>query len=458
MKLKKAWNSGYLRSLVVGVDTKVPIEGGFAKAINFDNAATTPPLYSVMDAIVSFAPWCSSVHRGKGYKSVLTSELYDEAREIVKQFVKAGKDDVVIFTKNTTESINLLAHTMAQICDKNIVLTSDMEHLANDLPWRSRFQTEYICLDENGRLSISDAEEKLKKHTGRVALIAVAAASNVTGYVNPVHELAALAHRHGAKIFVDGAQLVPHMPFAMNTAKADQRIDFMAFSAHKMYAPFGTGILIGPGQELTRAEPLLMGGGAVDLTSQQFVEWDIPPGRFEAGTPNVMGVLALVTAIKSLSEAGLAAIHEYEHKLIRFALEGLSTIPGLAIYSTTDRNEARVSLVSFSLAGMDHGLVAQALSQEAGIAVRNGLFCAHPYVEKLLKLSDDDLDYYHTHDDVRVPGLVRISFGLYNTMEEVELFIKTLRRIAANPLYYNDKYKDCLRLERCLNPLKSEFC
>lgn len=447
----------YWRSHVMGVNAKVPAAGGYVTAVNFDNAATTPPLCSVMDAVVAFAPWYSSIHRGAGYKSVMSSGLYDEARETVKQFVRAGQDDVVVFTKNTTESINLLAHVLAQSGEKRIILTSDMEHLANDLPWRSRFDVEYCGIDSDGRLLLEDFQRKLETNAARIALVAVTAASNVTGYVNPVHDLARMAHRHGVKIFVDGAQLVPHAPCLMNTRISEERIDFLAFSAHKLYAPFGVGVLLGPQADLAASSPLLQGGGAVDLTSQQFVEWDTPPERFEAGTPNVMGVVALTAAIKTLQGIGLDAIHDYERRLIAFALEELSNIPGITIYSSRGCREERVSLVSFTLDGMDHAALAQALSHEAGIAVRSGLFCAHPYVEKLLGLTEDDLHYYHTHADADVPGLVRISFGLYNTLAEIERFNKFLRHIAANSRYYNGKYGKAQRM-RCGNPRNHDFC
>ncbi|MDF2499851.1 MAG: sufS 1 [Anaerosporomusa subterranea] len=451
--------SSYLRSLVVGANTQVSVaSGGYVTAVNFDNAATTPPFCSVMDEIIAFAPWYSSVHRGKGYKSIVTSDIYEQARQTVKQFVCAGANDTVVFTKSTTESINLLANVLANDGGEKLILATDMEHLANDLPWRRHFKVDYACLDAFGRLSLKNVEDKLQQHKGKVALVAVTGASNVTGYINPVHSIARLAHKHGAKIFVDGAQLVPHMPFCMSKGQATECIDFLAFSAHKMYAPFGAGVLIGNSEDLLQSEPLLWGGGAVDLTSQQFIEWDAPPGRYEAGTPNVMGVVALVAAIRTLEANGLEMIHQYESRLISTVIAGLTDISGIRLYSVPTCDDERVSLISFTMEGIDHGLLAQALSQEAGIAVRNGLFCAHPYVEKLLKISDEELKYYHTHDDASVPGLVRISLGLYNTRQEVELFLRTVRRIAADPAFYAKKYQASMRNDRCCNSWQSDFC
>ncbi|EAX48451.1 Cysteine desulfurase [Thermosinus carboxydivorans Nor1] len=440
----------YLRNVVAGVDVKVPLaDGQYVTAINFDNAATTPPFRAVMTEIMNYAPWYGSVHRGKGYKSVLTSKLYEAAREVVRRFVNASGHDVVIFTKNTTESINILAHVLAAAGCDQVVLSTQMEHLANDLPWRERFTTDYVAIDEYGRLSLPDLEAKLLKYQGRVKLVAVTGASNVTGYINPIYEIARLAHKYGAKIFVDGAQLVSHVPVDMKPVNSLEHIDYLAFSGHKMYAPFGAGALIGPRDAFENAAPVYKGGGAVGLVSSQSVQWDEPPARFEAGTPNMMGVLALATAIKTLLSLDMKAIAGYERKLIEYAIEGLATVPGLTLYSRRDKSEDRVSLISFTLEGLHHSVVADILAQEAGIASRSGLFCAHPYVEKLLNLSDEAVAYYQTHDDVLVPGLVRVSFGLYNDCREVDVLIDCLQRIAKKRDYYKTKYQQDGRGKRC---------
>lgn len=444
IKMPRADND--LRRLVAGVNTKVPITGGkTVTAINFDNAATTPPFHAVMNRIVEFAPWYSSVHRGKGYKSVLSSDLYEKAREMVHKFVGADPSQVVIFTKNTTESANLLAHVLGNVRTDQIILSTEMEHLANDLPWRAGFTTDYVRTDSDGRLSLANLEAKLKAHQGKVGLVTVTGASNVTGYMNPIRQIARTAHRHGAKIFVDAAQLAPHAPVDMKPANSPEHIDYLAFSAHKMYAPFGVGVLIGPKDDFARTEPLLAGGGAVDLVSRRFVEWGPPPARHEAGTPNIMGLVALTAAIATLNDSDLRSVHAYENSLIRHAINGMKTIPGLTLYCIPDReqpedDDSRVSLISFTLKEVPHGLLAEILSGEAGIAVRNGLFCAHPYVEKLLGFTQQELEYYHTHEDVIVPGLVRISFGLYNTFGEVDIFIDLLARIAHNPRRYIERY------------------
>ena len=436
--------SAYFRRLVVGVNTKVPlVNGEYVNEINFDNGATTPPFLSVMREIRDFAPWYSSIHRGTGYKSQLSSELYEGGRDIIKKFVHADQTrDVVIYTKNTTESINMLAYRLAQDNNKPIVLSTHMEHLANDLPWRDKFQVEYVGIDDHGKLSLGDLECKLSKYAGQVKLVTVTGASNVTGYINPIGKIATLAHQYGAQILVDGAQLVPHAPIDMKPYDSMEHVDYLVFSAHKMYAPFGLGVLIGQKRTFEQGEPIYKGGGAVRLVSHQFIEWDSPPAKDETGTPDVIGVAALLTAIETLNSIGMPVIHEYETHLINYAIAGLQRIPDIKLYCHSGVNEKRVSLISFTIRNLHHNLVAKILSDEAGIAVRNGLFCAHPYVEKLLNLSIEDLAYFHHHHEVPLPGLVRISLGLYNNYHEIDRLLEILEKIVRNKKLYKEKYKN----------------
>jgi cysteine desulfurase/selenocysteine lyase len=432
----------YLRDLVVGVNTKVPlISGEHVTAINFDNAATTPPLYAVMKEIENFVPWYSSIHRGTGYKSKLSSDVYEKGREVIANFVHADRTrDIVIYTKNTTEGINLLSYVLAQKEDKQVILSTEMEHLANDLPWRDQFSIEYVCIDQSGMLSIEDLEMKLTKHSGKIKLVAVTGASNVTGYKNPIYTIARLAHKHGAKILVDGAQLAPHCPIDMKPYSSPDHIDYLVFSAHKMYAPFGVGVLIGPKETFEQHEPFCKGGGAVTLVSHQFVEWDTPPYKEEAGTPNIIGVVALLAAIRALESIGMNVIDEYEQDLIHYAIERLTAIHDIKLYCTTTKNENRLGIISFDLPGIHHECLAKILSNEAGISVRNGLFCAHPYIEKLLGLTNSNLEYFLNNPNSPCPGLVRISLGMYNNTAEIDILINILKRIVQNKHAYREKY------------------
>jgi cysteine desulfurase/selenocysteine lyase len=430
------------RELVVGVQEKVPLSNGEnVTYINFDNAATTPPLHAVMEELLNYAPWYSSIHRGTGYKSLLSSDIYEEGREIIQSFVHADKErDVVIYTKNTTEAINLLSYVLAEQDDKQVILSTDMEHLANDLPWRDKFAIDYVSIQQNGMLSLEDLEIKLRKYKGAVKTVAVTGASNVTGYKNPIYTIAKLAHSYGAKILVDGAQLAPHCRIDMKSYDSPEHLDYLVFSAHKMYAPFGTGVLIGPKEIFEQQKPFCKGGGAVTLASHQFIDWAAAPYKEEAGTPNVMGVVALIAAIKTLQSIGMDRIDGYEQELIRYAISKLASIPGIRLYCCAEKNEDRLGIISFDLPGLHHELLAKILSHEGGIAVRSGLFCAHPYIEKLLGLTNQDLAYYQKVPDAPFPGLVRISLGLYNNSSEIDLFIDLLNGIAQNKHAYHQKY------------------
>ncbi|WP_245732316.1 aminotransferase class V-fold PLP-dependent enzyme [Propionispora vibrioides] len=439
---RKEFND-YVRQLVVGVNERVPLlNGSYSTAINFDNAATTPPFHCVLRKIEEFCPWYSSVHRGTGYKSVTTSDWYEAAREEIKAFVHADEEkDILIYTKSTTEAINVLAHTLSQQDGRTVVLSSEMEHLANDLPWRNAFTTDYVAVDRSGRLVLANLEKKLRQYGGSVKLVAVTGASNVTGYMNPIHQIAAICHQYGAQLLVDGAQLVPHCPVDMKPHSSREHIDFLVFSAHKMYAPFGVGILIGPRKAFHDVSPLCKGGGAVKLVGRQFVDWDDSPYKEEAGTPNVIGVVALVAAIRLMTQLDVREIHDYERELTEYIMTGLSEIPGIRLFGRTRSGEDRVSLFSFQAEGLDHRAFAKMLSYEAGIAVRSGLFCAHPYVENLLGVTEKELNYYHKHQEARVPGLVRVSLGVYNTCREADVFLETVGHIIRHKDHYKQKYE-----------------
>lgn len=432
------------RSLVVGTDTKVPISsGGKVTAINFDNAATTPPFNCVLQDILSFAPWYSSIHRGEGFKSQISSIFYESSRMEIMHFVDADPVyNTVIYVKNTTEAINKLAYKLQAPDRKCIVLSSGMEHHSNDLPWRDKFIVKYIEIDKCGRLILEDLEKKLKQFGEDVKLVALTGASNVTGYINPIYEAAKLAHQYGTRILVDGAQLIPHCPFSMKAQKDPEHIDFLAFSAHKMYAPFGTGVLIGPDEVFSCGPPDYSGGGTVDVVTTNFVKWNDTPQRDEAGTPNLMGVTALISAVRKLTEIGMENVKTYEGILLDYALKKMKSIKDVRLYCGEGDYE-RVSIIPFNIDGVYHGVVAKALSYDYGIAVRNGCFCAQPYIQRLLNVTPQEMaDYISGQSGGRRPGMVRISFGIYNTKEEIDRLAEALREISSNKQLCMDKYLD----------------
>lgn len=434
--MKNDENNINFRDLVVGVDDKIPLKDEMYIPINFDNAATTPPFRAVVDELRNFAPFYSSVHRGMGYKADLSSKYYDLTREKIASFVGADKNnDAIIYVKNTTEAINKLSY---KLCTnkKTIILSSDMEHHSNDLPWRNKFFVDYISINENGSLSIRDLEMKLKKYNKRVRLVTVTGASNVTGIRNSIYDLAELSHKYGAKIFVDCAQLIPHASFDMIPYGNNSHIDFIAFSGHKMYAPFGIGVLIGNKSLLNNKEPEYKGGGTVKIVTHNYISWEDTPLRDEPGTPNVMGVIALSTALDVINSIGIKNIEAYEHKLTEYALKKLVKIPDIQLYTNDINSSNRIGIIPFNINGISHYTTAKALALN-GIAVRNGCFCAQPYVQKLLKLTKQDLAYYIKNPTSERPGMVRISFGLYNTFDEIDEFCKVLCDIIKHKDFYN---------------------
>jgi cysteine desulfurase / selenocysteine lyase len=433
--------SGY-RDIIVGVETKVPLSNGeLVNAINFDNAATTPPFIEVMQEINRFAPWYSSVHRGAGYKSQLSSSIFEKSRLKVLDFVNADRGKyTVIYVKNATEAINKLSNILCQDNEKKVILSTDMEHHSNDLPWRRKYKVDYISVDNNGRLLLNDLEKKLNKYKGKVKLVTVAGASNVTGYINPIYTIAEISHRYDAKVLVDGAQLVPHMPVDIRPSNPLMHIDYLVFSAHKMYAPFGVGALVAPKDIFERGCPDCVGGGTVKLVTHEFVKWDVPPHKEEAGTPNLFGVVALASAIKVLNTIGMNNVKKYENYLTEYALEGIRSIPGIELYGGID-GKGRVGIIPFNIIGMDHDMTASILSGEAGIAVRDGCFCAQPYVQRMLNIHPEEVKKYINLPDNERPGMVRISFGLYNSVREIDILLYTLKKILNNKEYYIKKYR-----------------
>lgn len=432
------------RELVVGCDCKVQTaDGRSVTAVNFDNAATTPPLHGVMERIFHFSEVYSSVHRGWGYKSMISSDVYERGRSQLLRFVGANEDAYsLIYTKHTTEALNLLAHVMRQrLADEDVVLVSEMEHLANYLPWRMKMQTDLIPVDDAGRVRLAVLEEKLRRYGGRVKLVCISGASNVTGYVNDLSRIAKIVHRHGAMLVADGAQLLAHRRFNMMGADEREAIDFVALSAHKMYAPFGCGALIGRKDVLEGARPLLLGGGVARLATHEKIDWSDAPYVDEAGTPNVIGIAAWLEAIRILTQIGWDKLECTEMNLFRAMVQELKNIEGIRLYGGA---EDGVSLVSFACEGIEHRIVGYALAEEEGIGVRSGMFCAHPYVVRLLQLTKKEIAYYQANRLATLPGMVRVSLSFYNTEEEVERFVKLMRRMMKHRKTYRKRYAHIL--------------
>jgi cysteine desulfurase/selenocysteine lyase len=425
------------RSLFVGVDATAPLlEGAQQVYTNLDNAASTPPLKTVLEAVNRFMTYYSSVHRGTGFKSQLCTRAYEEARRSVVEFLGADPEvHTCIFGKNTTEAINKLARRFPFSPGRDVVLTSGMEHHSNDLPWRARTHTVHVGLTPDGRLDEADFDAKLEKYRDRVALVTITGASNVTGYLNPIHRLAQKTHQAGGQIAVDCAQLAPHRKVDMRPADDPARLDYVTISAHKMYAPFGTGALVGRRDTFEAGDPDISGGGTVEIVTLDQVVWADPPDKEEAGSPNTVGAIALGAAIHQLEKVGMEHVAQHEAELTAYALEKLEEIPGAILYGSTDPALAaqRLGVIPFAVQGKSHFLVSAILGYEFGIGVRSGCFCAHPYILHLLGLTSREADAVRgrmlSGDRSDMPGLIRMSFGLYNTTEDVDRLVDALQHI-----------------------------
>jgi cysteine desulfurase / selenocysteine lyase len=425
------------RNLFVGLDVQTPIiNGNHKRYINFDNAASTPALEAVRDAVDKFLVYYSSVHRGTGFKSQLSTHAYEQARHTVMRFLGADPTEhTCIFGKNTTEAINKLARRFPFTSERNIVLASAMEHHSNDLPWRAATRTVHIKLTPEGRLDEDDFDAKLRDYGPQVALVAITGASNVTGYINPIHRLAEKSHSVGSQILVDCAQLAPHRKITMGQLDDPAHLDFVSISAHKMYAPFGTGALVGRRDIFEQGDPDLRGGGTVEIVTLDDVVWAEPPDRDEAGSPNTVGAVALAAAIHKLEQVGMDNLARHESQLTNYALRKLPGIDSLHIYGNSDPQETdeRLGVIPLSLDDKPHFLIAAILGHEFGIGVRSGCFCAHPYILQLLNLTQDESKIVRQNilngDRSDMPGLIRVSFGLYNTIEEIDELVFALDRI-----------------------------
>ncbi|MFF7940370.1 aminotransferase class V-fold PLP-dependent enzyme [Nocardia gamkensis] len=395
-------NSCAALARVSGDELRVPlVHGGSATYANFDYAASAPALAQVTDRVQQLLPYYASVHRGAGYASRISTECYEAARGSVSRFLDAADDQVVVFTRNTTDSLNLLAS-----CVPGDTVVLDIEHHANFLPWTKR-----------GR-RVVQAADTVEETIGRlvaelcskpVALLAVTGASNVTGEVLPLERLATIAHQCGARILVDAAQLAPHRRISLR----DTAIDYLAFSGHKLYAPFGAGVLVGKRDWLDAAQPYLAGGGAVREVRSDAAEWASAPQRHEAGSPNVLGAAALAAACDALGGIDAETLAAHEHRLADRLRDGLATIPGVQLLRIWIDSPDSVGIVAFILDDFAPGHVAAYLSAEHGIGVRDGRFCAHPLLARL-----------------GLNGALRASIGLGTTSADVDRLIEAIAILA----------------------------
>jgi selenocysteine lyase/cysteine desulfurase len=418
---------------LVGDDLEVPCVDGVARPyLSLDSAASTPSLPGVADRVVEFVPWYSSVHRGAGYKSQMATAAYEEAREAALRFAgrddragRTGRDDVAIIVRNTTEAINHLAYRL-RLTPGDVIVTTVAEHHANLLPWaRTGAGRRFVECGPDGTFGVDDVAAVLDDGA-RPALLAITGATNVTGWLPPIDEIIDVAHSRGVPVLVDAAQLAAHRPMPADA-------DYLAWSGHKMYAPFGAGVLVGPRSTFTDGDPFLAGGGAVDLVDLDEVVWTDPPEREEAGSPNVVGAVALGAAIDELTDIGWEAIIDHERELASRLRRGLAGIDGVTLLGPA-LDVDTLAVATFEIQDQPHALVAARLSAEFGIGVRHGCFCAHPYLVRLLGLPHDLIERYRREvlagDRRNIPGAVRASAGLSATAADVDRFLDAVGAMA----------------------------
>ncbi|OJF12668.1 aminotransferase class V-fold PLP-dependent enzyme [Couchioplanes caeruleus] len=394
-------------SVLSPTEVKLP-DGSSVEFANLDIAATAPCLDVVAAAVADLLPWYGSVHRGAGALARRSTREYEQARETLYEHLGCGPQDTVVFTRNTTDALNLLAHVVPA---GTTVVTFDAEHHANLLPWREPVR---LGVPRSAAEAVSTLDGALRRLPGP-ALVAVTAASNVTGELWPIAELAETAHRHGARIAVDAAQLAPHGPVDITALGAD----YVALSGHKVYAPFGAGVLAGRADWLDAAPPYLSGGGATAAVSSDFtVRWHDGPARHEAGTPNLIGAVALATACRALAEADLTE----EHRLVARLRAGIAALPRVEELRLFGPEAPRVGIVSFAVLGRDHDQLSTILGRDHAIGVRTGLFCAHPLTRRLLREATDRLD-----PAAEPPGAaIRASAGIGTTEEHIDRLLAVL--------------------------------
>ena len=380
--------------------------------VYLDNAATTQKPLCVLDAMrEEYLNVNANVHRGVHYLSQQATDLHEAARETVRAFINARKIEEVVFTRGTTEAINLVAQTFceSQMKAGDEVLVTDMEHHSNIVPWQLQARkmgivVKHLPIDDKGCLV--NCHDVATYITERTKLISIAHVSNVLGTINPVKEIIKLAHEHGIPVLVDGAQSAPHMKIDVQ----DLDCDFLAFSGHKMYGPTGIGVLYGKEEWLEKLPPYQGGGEMIDKVSWEKTTFERLPFKFEAGTPDYVATHGLATAIKYMELLGMENIEAHEQELTRYCMEQMRTIPNMRLFGEAPHKDAVVSF----LVGDIHHLDMGTLLDRLGIAVRTGHHCAHPLMDRL-----------------GVTGTVRASFALYNTKEEIDALVAGIRRVSA---------------------------
>lgn len=427
------WDSDALRRLFPILQRRVRTLDGRERPLTYlDHGASTHAPKPVIDAVTDTLTWSyANIHRGNHTLSIEASDRFDEATNSFLRFVKADPEtNCAVLGQNTTMALDAAAHMMADKPGRTI--TTLAEHHSNDLPHRRRGAVLHADVDDKGRILLDDVQAKLD--AGDIKLLAVTGASNVTGHTPPIHTLARMAHGAGARILVDAAQLYAHAPIDVKPDGHPEHIDFLAAAGHKAYAPLGSAFLIGPRDLMDAAPPYMPGGGTVDWVTHDSALFTKSPDRHMGGTPNIVGAIAFGAATEWLAGMGMENVQSHERQVTQHAMKRfaeLETQHGIELFGPR-KVEEKVGVFSFTVPGRRHELVSSILDHEFGIATRNGCFCAHPLLHRLLRLKDTSqwTEALSRGETVPLPGAVRATVGIYNTEAEFDLLSDALATIA----------------------------
>jgi selenocysteine lyase/cysteine desulfurase len=421
---------------VLGADSRTTLaDGRDVRIVQLNNAATTPPFERTVREVQEFLGCYGALHRGAGPRARVTVEAVERAIARISTFIGQPDDNALLFTSNTSAAINVLARLLPLTAD-DVVLTSEIEHTSNNLPWRYNTPAQVLDVRANdaGALDLEHLEQLFREHAGRVKLLAVTGASNLTGFCPDLAGLAQRCHAAGAQLFVDAAQLAPHRRIDMAAAG----VDALAFSAHKVYAPFGLGVLSLPRAVLDR-QPADPGGGSIDMLSDTgAVVWAPPAERHQAGTWNATGIVGLGASCATILDAGWDLVEGHERALVARAAEVLSGIPGvrLTVPATSYRADDRIGTFPFVVDGLHHALVAAALEHEHGIEVRAGTICNHRLVRRWIGVSDEEQARVEAEiaagDRLASYGIVRASLACHSTADDLDRLADALRTLVAH--------------------------
>lgn len=415
-----------LRNCFYETDTLIKVDRGCTSRVFLNNAATPLIAKPAIQAIFDTLPVYSYGNEFNPLSEILNRK-YNEVRDIVKAFVGADPEkDTVIYTSNTTIALNILSQIMLEQDPNQVILTTRMEHMANYLPYKSKMETVLVRLTPEGDVDMVDYATKLNQYSGRIKLVTVTGASNITGIIPPFYEMAELAHHHGAKICVDAVQLVQHRQFTMKDHNDSQHIDFVSFDGHKLYTGQSGGVLIGDKAFFDQYMPLIYGAGITEFVSASEVIYKGAPDRYEAGYPDFLGIISLGKIIRFMERIGMGAVEAWERKLYLYLIERLSVIPNLMMYGNVN-SYPRAPFVTFTMNGISYQNLARRLGYEYGITVAAGTNGSNLYVQDLLQISDAEaLSLYESGVGY---GTVRATLGLFNNYQDIDRLARALRCI-----------------------------